>query len=73
MTGQQRGLEGRPSCDKELLLSQGPGLKLKKKRSDDQSTSQLRSRRMRGLGRVGFNNLAILDEDDRVGKEEDDR
>lgn len=24
---------------------------------------------MRGLGRVGFNNLDILDEDDRVGKE----
>lgn len=28
---------------------------------------------MRGLGRVGFNNLDILDEDDRAGKEEDDR
>lgn len=27
---------------------------------------------MRGLGRVGFNNLDILDEDDRVREEEDD-
>lgn len=27
---------------------------------------------MRGLGCVGFNNLDIQDEDDRVGKEEDD-
>lgn len=28
---------------------------------------------MTGLGRVGFNNLDILDKDDRVGEEEDDR
>ena len=28
---------------------------------------------MRGLGCVGFNDLDILDEDDRVGKEEADR
>lgn len=28
---------------------------------------------MRGLERVGFNNLDILDEDDRVRKKEDDR
>jgi len=34
---------------------------------------QLWNRRMRGLGRVGLNNLDIMDEDDRVGKEEDER
>lgn len=45
-------------------------IRLKKHHSDDQSRRQLGNRITRGLGYVGLNNLHILDENHREGKED---